>query len=86
MENEDLTKTEIIDLVIEYNNNDTKQMLYFIENDCNIKFEVKNIDQVVCSGHTIKYIYKILYNNKYSKNEYFYFNNDVYIIIKLKRY
>ena len=33
MENTDLTKTEIIDLVVEYINNNTRQVLYFIKND-----------------------------------------------------
>lgn len=71
MENIDLTKTEIIDLVVECNNNDTKQMLYFIENDCNIKFEIKEYFKDI-NYYTRYFYYEICYKNKYSNME---FNN-----------
>lgn len=65
MENIDLTKTEIIDLVVEYNNNNTRQMLYFIKNDCNIKFEIST-NQTTNMYNLTTYMYHIKYNNKLS--------------------
>ena len=71
MENEDLTKTEIIDLVVEYNNNDTKQMLYFVQNDCKINFDIKNHGTKSYNGRLITYIYKIVYDNKFSEMNFY---------------
>lgn len=66
MENTDLTRTEIIDLVVECNDNDTKQMLYFIENDCNIKFEISTNQTINAYGKIVGYTYHIKYNDKLS--------------------
>ncbi len=66
MENENLTKTEIIDLVVEYNNNNTRQILYFLKNDCNIKFEIAtSCNQNAYTG-IVTYTYNIKYNSKVS--------------------
>lgn len=65
MENIDLTKTEIIDLVVEYINN-TRQVLYFIKNDCNIKFEISTNQTINAYGKIVGYTYHIKYNDKLS--------------------
>ncbi|OEJ15283.1 hypothetical protein BFL38_13350 [Brachyspira hampsonii] len=72
MENIYLTKTEIIDLVVEYNSNDTKQMLYFIENDCNIKFDIIKVKSgIALDNFNISiYCYKLFYNNKKSNKDF----------------
>ncbi|WP_157159632.1 hypothetical protein [Brachyspira pilosicoli] len=70
MENIDLTKTEIIDLVVECNNNDTKQMLYFIKNDCNIKFEIEEYYKDSDCYNIIYFYYEISYMNKCSNVEF----------------
>ncbi|PTY39735.1 hypothetical protein [Brachyspira hampsonii] len=77
MENEDLTKTEIIDLVVEYNNNDTRQMLYFIESDCNIKFRI-DFDKKIFTKKCFVYVYKIFYNNE--EFQISIYNNEAFII------
>ncbi|TXJ54368.1 hypothetical protein EPJ66_01115 [Brachyspira aalborgi] len=66
MENTDLTKTEIIDLVVEYINNNTRQVLYFIKNDCNIKFEISTNQTINAYGKIVGYTYHIKYNDKLS--------------------
>lgn len=87
MENQNLTKTEIIDLVVDYNNNNTKQMLYFIKNDCNIKFDIIKVTSGVALDNfniTI-YYYKLFYNNKKSdKNFTNRYDDNKYCIYRYK--
>lgn len=83
MENEDLTKTEIVDLVVKYNNNNTQQMLFFIKNDCSIKFDIKTYyNQNIYTG-LIDYKYNIEYGNKLSNIQFHNFRyNDITCIYK----
>lgn len=63
MENEDLTKTEIIDLVVEYNNNDTRQVLFFIKRDCSIPFTIEEQCNQGIDYYDYNYTYNIVYND-----------------------
>lgn len=77
MKNIDLTKTEIIDLVLEYSNNDTKKMLFFIVSDCKIKLKIDFYKQIF-TKISLVYIYKIFYNNE--EFEISIYDNDAFII------